>query len=496
MNRAPLPLFLIVLAALVSTLPLDAQPEQKKYIVVWEVFPSKAVKKVDIGILTEILRGEVTTILSPKGYSVITEESVALILKEQGKSMETCENETSCLIEVAGAYGAEFSVSATLGMVDKKYALQLKLYETRTGAMISSQGMTATTQEELVAELKKNSALLFLELAGREERETESGAPVVEIDVQSNPSGAAVSYNGKAVCEATPCKVEARWGTGVFEIYKKDYLKKELELTVKKGMKPIAVTLTPAFALISATTQPEGLFIVINGKVIGKSPLSNYKISPGKYSVSTGDEVWKETSEEIELKAGDSKSIELQAERRVGKIRIEATDSAGNPVEGMATINGEIVGPVNTEYLAPIGEHRIGLESERGSAQTETAVVEEEQVTTKRLEAKLYPANPYKIWGHALFWPGLASTGAGFVLMGISSRAADDYRQSGRENDADRSRQLAGAMWFCLGEGVLMMGTSILLWALSPGDKIYSESHGFQAAELPRAHDGAKAKDE
>ncbi|MBN2803100.1 MAG: PEGA domain-containing protein [Deltaproteobacteria bacterium] len=91
-----------------------------------------------------------------------------------------------------------------------------------------------------------------------------------------------------------------------------------------------------------------------------------------------------------------------------------------------------------------------------------------------------YPANPYKVAGHALFWPGLAVIGFGFISMGVaydssSTHVSDTLDREKDAVDISVCRAWTGVMLGSFIAGGSAMITAIVLWAISPGDKQYYE---------------------
>jgi hypothetical protein len=86
-----------------------------------------------------------------------------------------------------------------------------------------------------------------------------------------------------------------------------------------------------------------------------------------------------------------------------------------------------------------------------------------------------YPANPYKIWGHASLWLGVAAIAPGIAFALGAKTAAKDYKSELDQDDRDRSQRLAGGMWASFGASAALITTGAVLLALSPGDKAYFE---------------------
>jgi TolB-like protein len=81
---------------------------------------------------------------------------------------------------------------------------------------------------------------------------------------------------------------------------------------------------------------------------------------------------------------------------------------------------------------------------------------------------KKAPSRPYATWGHLTLWSGVGLMAFGGVSAYLASAAGDDYDQSGKSADLDRSRAWSGAMWAGFGLGAALAACGIVLWALEP----------------------------
>ena len=170
-KSAAISLFILLLFCCFSA---SAQP--RRYIVVWEVKATSEAQPIDTETLTRLLRGAATNALADRGYSVITEESIQVVLKEQGKSIETCEDGAQCLAEIAGAYGADYMIASSIGRLGQAYIWQFDLYNTKNGALLRSIALKTNSVENFANRLHTDYKKLFAKLLRKPKVKDEASA--------------------------------------------------------------------------------------------------------------------------------------------------------------------------------------------------------------------------------------------------------------------------------------------------------------------------------
>jgi TolB-like protein len=100
--------------------------EGKKTLIVFDITPEKGVEKSDANLLTELVIDRISKL---KRYSVIGQKDLDKMLSwEQGKQLKGC-TDTACLVQIAGALGAEFYVEGSVGSYGSQYIITLKLMD-------------------------------------------------------------------------------------------------------------------------------------------------------------------------------------------------------------------------------------------------------------------------------------------------------------------------------------------------------------------------------
>lgn len=97
-------------------------------IIVFDIKPEKGVDSGSANLLTEIVLDEVTSITRER-YRVIGQKDIdKMLFWETNKSLKNC-NDSSCLMQIAGALGADYYVEGSVGILGKKYVLTLKFID-------------------------------------------------------------------------------------------------------------------------------------------------------------------------------------------------------------------------------------------------------------------------------------------------------------------------------------------------------------------------------
>ncbi|MCX7958368.1 MAG: hypothetical protein N3B13_04910, partial [Deltaproteobacteria bacterium] len=117
-------------AQLKSKSDADAKPvsdfkKELPKLIVFDIKPEKGVDSGSANLLTEIVLDEVSAIFKNK-YKIIGQKDIdKMLFWETNKQLKNC-TESSCLMQIAGAMGAEFYVEGSVGTIGDKFVLTLK----------------------------------------------------------------------------------------------------------------------------------------------------------------------------------------------------------------------------------------------------------------------------------------------------------------------------------------------------------------------------------
>jgi hypothetical protein len=122
-----------------------SHPAAKRLAVI--EFTGAAAQPSVLSAITDQARGAAATELKGRDFTVMTKESMAVLLKDQGKSAACAEGE--CEVEVARNIGADLVLTGEVLVIEGTYIVTLKLHDVRTAALLGTRNATGKGQLEL-----------------------------------------------------------------------------------------------------------------------------------------------------------------------------------------------------------------------------------------------------------------------------------------------------------------------------------------------------------
>ncbi|ACS33301.1 PEGA domain-containing protein [Thermococcus gammatolerans] len=129
------------------------------------------------------------------------------------------------------------------------------------------------------------------------------------LTINSEPQSAEVYVNGtyKGV---TPLTLELLTGNYSLKLTKEGYENYTAMVEVKPGeTKTVSATLTPAYGFLNVDSAPSGAEVYINRTYIGTTPLENYKLPPGKYTITIKKEGYEEYTKSVNIISGKATTL-------------------------------------------------------------------------------------------------------------------------------------------------------------------------------------------
>lgn len=169
-------------------------------------------------------------------------------------------------------------------------------------------------------------------------------APLLRIT--STPSGAD-AYIDDANVGKTPVEVEVAPGTHRIRVTRKNYIPQEETLSVTKDTQ-LHFDLKPSWGLLTVDSSPSGAEVIVDGNVVGTTPLKELNLSVGTHRLVLRKEGYGESRVEITIRPGELTTL---------KRALEPTQTfpGDQKNEKSSSKKREICGPGAMAILALLG---------------------------------------------------------------------------------------------------------------------------------------------
>ncbi len=321
-------------------------------------FTGTKLDEESLGVLADQVRSVAPELARSRGYIVMTQESMAVLMKEMGA---VCTGQEECEVERARSIGAALVVSGDVRSFGKTLVLGMRMHDARTGELLSARdvrgrnsrallkGVDGAARQLLEAGLSREGSdqgeAGDVVASKRTQGERDGGEAPVEFAVtfETQPPGALVEVDGTALCQATPCSRRVAAGAHGVAMKLDRYRTRTAQVKVKRGTR-VALTLQPTFGWIAVQTEPSGLAITLDGKPAGTTPLEGVEMDPGEHEVALGDGCWKQATQRVQVKSGEKLAVKLAGAPRLSRLRVNAEDARGDAVDGAVFVDGRRAG--------------------------------------------------------------------------------------------------------------------------------------------------------
>jgi formylglycine-generating enzyme required for sulfatase activity/TolB-like protein len=381
MNRAMMVaagiISMFVLVPAVYAEPQVAKSDKQKTVLVFDLVPENGVSQSTANLLTEVV---IDNASKEKKYKVIGQKDISKMMSwEQNKQMAGC-SESSCMVQVAGAMGADYYIEGSVGVVGDRYIITIKFIDTASVAVID-RGTKMVAKDENVmvdAVVQLVAEVLKLPMVA-----TASGVKVgggyARLTVDPTPADASVIVSGPREYMVGG---KGRWeksdlAPGEYKIQASAEGFGPDEKTVKLEGDQVAleqIELKKA-GTIDLTGAPDGARVEITGPNGYRSekniPYTVKGLRYGNYKIKVSSDGFKPLEREIEVKAGEvSKTdMKLQGLKEAGDSMLDANGlewvlvPAGGFYMGCSDGDRRCIAPEMPRHPVKVGGFKI-LKSE------------------------------------------------------------------------------------------------------------------------------------
>ena len=109
------------------------------------------------------------------------------------------------------------------------------------------------------------------------------------LEIEGTPSKAIVLINGVPACYETPCVQTLEKGVYQIDVQAEQFVSQSFALSLSSDQKK-EVTLLSTGGWLSVRSTPSNIPIVLEGGLIGRTPIKEYSLTVGSYGLRTHDE--------------------------------------------------------------------------------------------------------------------------------------------------------------------------------------------------------------
>ncbi|WP_173475707.1 PEGA domain-containing protein [Fibrobacter succinogenes] len=311
--------------------------------------------------LTNMLREQAVLELPAElNWTIMTRENILMMLPP-GKSIEECEG--SCLAETGKNISADYVAQARIGRVGTSISISAELYETASSKLVASFNGLGTDVNALMEVIKAKSPEFFRKARGgatgiiRTSMDGHGNQSFV-VNVSTNPSGAALSIDGRPIpqCAATPCKILVEAGSHRFVAVLEHHEDGEGQFAINENGQDVSINLVPRYGTLNLDFDFKmgGNYEDLNIKVDGRRVKASKKVlmDPGTHEVSISHRCYASMSFKIGMFKDKEETFKESLKPIEGGLSLKAHSIAGVEQSLPVYVRGTKVG--QTPYLGTI----------------------------------------------------------------------------------------------------------------------------------------------
>lgn len=181
------------------------------------------------------------------------------------------------------------------------------------------------------------------------------------LSITTDPPGATVSLNGKQAMSKSPTTVPFLQ-SNQYEVTVSlpEYRDHSEMITISDEVETkMDIKLTPAFGWIKLSSNPAGAEVVIDGNIVGSTPIQSLKLPSGEYLLVVRTEYYKEHHEMIMIHDGETLDRDIDMIADFGRLSVQ-----GFPEGAKIYVDDEYRGKVPS-IIEPVavGPHKLTISS-------------------------------------------------------------------------------------------------------------------------------------
>ena len=250
---------------------------------------------------------------------------------------------------------------------------------------------------------------------------------------------------GRKMRWSTPCSKALTLGIHEISIAVDGsrYLPKKETVTISKGSS-LTWKLTPNFGLLTVRSEPAGLDVKLDGKIVGKTPLENMEVDIGGHEVLVTSECHYDTGEKVNIERGVHRQVTVSLIGKQGIVDVVAEDQNGNAVKAEVFVDNERLGYTADVFKVSICSKLLRVYRQGYREFTRSISIAER--TTTPVTAKLKSVSPTPTYSTPAKEPGrreklavltLKATTGGFTPTYVEF-LTDKIRQTIRDRLGDK----------------------------------------------------------
>lgn len=307
-------------------------------------------------VLTDKLR-QIAVVCLPNymGFSIMTRENINAMLPP-GKSLEDCEG--SCLVETGKNISAEYIVQPKVSYFGELLTITVELYETSTGTLLDTFVMHSENTLGLLSQIEKRAPAMFDIIKGAKGLSSVNegfsgfyqdtafhmeGNRQFLVRVNSQPSGAMVSVDGRPKCKSTPCNVQLIEGMHTFSFAMDMYFDKDSVFEVSYNEQSLDVKLLPTFGTLDISPlmgrygKLSELSVTVDDEM---EQVGKIRLSVGNHHIVLSHRCYETMQFDVTIKNGSELVFDRLMDPAMGGLSLTAEDDNG-PMSMAVYVDGE-----------------------------------------------------------------------------------------------------------------------------------------------------------